>query len=72
MVISFSMPFLLFPSKILNVINPGIIEEKLINAKPKSPFHQINNHTLAILAVKKLGVNLVNVGVTDFQEKKVT
>jgi hypothetical protein len=53
------------------VIQPGVIEEKKVVVRPKNPFHSIENHVLAIDATKSLGVNLVNVGWNDLQEKKV-
>jgi hypothetical protein len=59
-------------SKLLSVIKPGIIEEGKYNAKPKTPFHAIENNNIALLAAKSIGVNIVNVGWDDLQEKKVT
>jgi hypothetical protein len=55
---------------VINVIKPGSIEEKYINIKPKTQFHIIENHNIALAAGKALGLSVVNLGALDLAEKK--
>ncbi len=43
-----------------------------MNRHPKNPYEVIENHNLALKAAKeKLGLNVINVGWADLNEKKV-
>ncbi len=60
-----------FPSKILNVVKAGCLEESKVNVNPKNTFQTIENHNLALETAKSIGLNVVNIGWVDLNEKKV-
>ncbi len=51
-------------------MKPGSIDEKIINMKPKTPFHALENHNTMLNETKKLGLNFVNIGAADLSDKQ--
>lgn len=52
-------------AKIVNKIQPGLIDESLLNKNPKSKLKMIENHNLALEGARKVGINIVNIDGTD-------
>eukprot|EP01090_Pellita_catalonica_P021334 TRINITY_DN7964_c0_g1_i1.p1 TRINITY_DN7964_c0_g1~~TRINITY_DN7964_c0_g1_i1.p1 ORF type:complete len:346 (-),score=57.89 TRINITY_DN7964_c0_g1_i1:136-1173(-) len=55
--------------KWLEKIQPGVVGN--YNKNPKNRFEQIENHNAALAAVRELGIQIVNTGANDLEEKKV-
>jgi len=63
--------YLLFLSKLVNLSQPGTIDENTINKGAKLSIYQIHeNLTLALNSAQAIGCNIVNIGPEDLHAGK--
>jgi hypothetical protein len=57
-------------SKLVNLSQPGTIDERTINKGKLSIYHMIENLTLALTSAQAIGCNIVNIGPEDLNAGK--
>jgi len=60
----------LVDSKLVNLSQPGTIDERAINKGRLSVYHMHENLTLALTSSQAIGCNIVNIGPEDLQAGK--
>jgi len=57
-------------SKLVNLSQPGTIDERAVNKGRLSVYHMHENLTLALTSSQAIGCNIVNIGPEDLQAGK--